>query len=173
MDEFGKHRINTKTNIPLSLGVNCSKEAYLNSNWIAAIDSWDFNDAKPLEEMLTNHPIPFELQPILVDIISGKRKQNIKSSVKQKVPAAHRIVVAGIYKSFRQISETVISKQVGFDYHNLADDIGIEPIELLNQYRDCQREYDIQFAKSLGISLVTLRGLVKNLNKKLNNYPKI
>ncbi len=179
--QWGKPPIDFEGNKPASLG-HCSREAYLASNWIIAIDAWDYCDASILAEMLQRHPIPFELQPVIAAIVTGKRKQNKKAAAKLKIPAGHRLIAAGLYATLKEsIIDSLLGRKnivemngrIWGDYHTMADEKGIEIIEMRRQIQESGREVKAELADAAGISTETLESLYEDLREKLKNYPNI
>lgn len=179
--DWGKPPIDFEGNKPASLG-HCSREAYLASNWIIAIDAWDYCDASILAEMLQRHPIPFELQPVIADIVTGKRKQNRKAAAKLKIPAGHRLIAAGLYATLKEdIIDNLLDRsdpveingRIWGDYHYMAEERKIEVIEMRRQIQESGRELKAEVADAAGISIDTLENLYEDLREKLKNYPNI
>ncbi|MFT6507209.1 MAG: hypothetical protein ACI92O_002702 [Colwellia sp.] len=165
-------KIDTINNEAPSIG-HYTGPAVDNFNWIAAIDAWDYCDPIPLGEMITNHNLPIELRPIISSIINGKRKQKKIASSKLKLAPEERLLVASVIICFRSIPEDVISRKNSRDYFDIANELGVEPIELLNQYRKSLKELDQDFVNITGLSLSSIQNLTLDLKNKLNNYPKI
>lgn len=165
--------IDFENNAPAELGP-CSREVRLASNWIIAIDSWDFCDPRPLDLMIRKHPIPNELRGIIADIIAGSRKPNKKAAAKLKCPAAHRLLVAGLYRMFKHdVIDATLQRKTIHDYHQTAEARGIEVIELRNQYLEDAREFKSEWASSMGIGTEALDNLYDVLEQKIKNYPNI
>ncbi|OKY27659.1 hypothetical protein [Thalassotalea sp. PP2-459] len=144
-----------------------------NFNWIAAIDAWDYCDPALLSEMIAEHNIPEELKPIVSDIISGRRQQNKKAASKLKIDPKERLYIALYTIDIRSIIEQLMSKNTVPDYFEIANNMRKEPIELLNSYRKNLIEFDKDTAENAGISVSSLKNLVKDLKTKLHNYPEI
>lgn len=165
--------IDFEGNAPAALG-DCSPEAYKASNWIIAIDAWDYCDPSLLNEMLNRHPIPFELQPVIADIITGQRKQNKKAAAKLKIPAGHRLIYAGLYADLKSnIIDATLQRKTLFDYHDTADNKGIEVKALQKIYREGAKEFESEWANIAGISIETLKSIRLDLSRKIKNYPNI
>ena len=81
--------------------------------------------------------------------------------------------MASVIICFRSIPEDVISRKNSRDYFDIANELGVEPIELLNQYRKSLKELDQDFVNITGLSLSSIQNLTLDLKNKLNNYPKI
>lgn len=179
--DWGEPPIDLEGNKPAALGFYFSRESHLASNWIVAIDAWDYCDDSLLTEMLRRHPIPFELQPVIADIVAGKRKQNKKAAAKLKIPAAHRMLAAGLYGVIggvlgglldRSGAVEIGGKMLG-DYHATADERGLEVAEMRQQIQQSRREWKEDVADAAGISVDTLENLYEELKRKLKNYPNI
>ena len=173
-DKWRKPPLDLEGNEPMELGIDCPREVYLNSNWIAAVDAWDYCDGSLLEEMLRRHPIPFELQPVIADIVSGQRPQNKKAAAKLKIPAGHRMCVAGLYATLKaSVIDATLQRKTLHDYHKMADSMGIEVIDYKRQLESSAREFKKEVAELAGISTETLDNLLDELKLKINNYPQI
>jgi hypothetical protein len=178
--DWGKSLVDVKGNTPLFvdlLEVSESEEnvrAYQAGNWIAAVDAWDYCDESLLSEMLRRHPIPFELQPVIANIISGKRPQKTKAAAKLKVPAAHRMYFAAQYADFkRNIIDVRLVRQFIPDYHELAEREGKEIAEKRSELFQAAGEYKTEIACLADISVETLENLYDALREKIKNYPDI
>lgn len=171
--DWGKPPIDFEGNKPVALG-SCSREAYLASNWIIAIDAWDYCDSTILAEMLHRHAIPFELQPVIADIITGKRKQNKKAAAKLKMPAGHRLIVAGLYADLKEsVIDATLKRKTLHDYHDTADKRGIEVADYRRELQKGAQQFKNEWAKNCGVSTETLENLYEELKAKIKNYPNI
>lgn len=171
--DWGEPPIDLEGNKPAAIG-SCPREVYLASNWIIAIDAWDYCDDSLLYEMLRRHPLPFELQPVIADIISGKRLQQRKAAAKQKIPAAHRMVVAGIYADLKEsVVDATLQRKTLHDYHDTADERGIELAEMRRKLQESAKAFKLGIANDAGISKETLENLYDALREKIKNYPNI
>lgn len=166
-------RIFTDSNRPVSLGSYGNREIEDKFNWIAAIDSWDFCDPTPLKEMILRHPIPPELLPIIADIVSGERKPKTKAAAKLLVPANQRIVLASVMLSLRSIPEDILNKRTSPNYDDVANEKGIEPSELIHEYRKTLKRLDKRFTEITGVSAGTVRNIINDLKDKIKKYPKL
>lgn len=171
--KWGKPPVDIEGNKPAPMG-DCSHAVKLASNWIVAIDAWDYCDPSILQAMLRRHPVPFELQPVLADIISGERPQNKKGADKLKIPAGHRMIVAGIYAELKEgvIDATLARKSIP-DYHATADNLGIEVADYRRKIQTKARKFKKDVADSAGIGTQTLENLYSDLREKIKNYPNI
>lgn len=171
--KWGKPPIDFDGNKPAALG-KCSYEAYLASNWIIAIDAWDYCDSTILAEMLQRHPIPFELQPVIADIVTGKRKQNKKAAARLKIPAGHRLIIAGIYASLKgDVIDATLKRKTHHDYHDTAEQRGIEVSDYRRELQESGQQFKNEWAENAGISTETLENLYDDLREKIKNYPNI
>ncbi|APR65684.1 hypothetical protein CN03_01370 [Thalassolituus oleivorans] len=165
--------IDFEGNQPAELGP-CSRAAYLASNWIIAVDSWDYCDPKPLGLMIQKHAVPEELRHVISDIIVGKRKQNKKAAAKLKSPAAHRLLSAGIYRGLKHdVIDATLQRKTLHDYHDKADDMGIEVIELRKIYLSESKKFQEKWATNMGMGVEAFQDLVSYLDDKIKNYPNI
>lgn len=165
--------IDFEGNEPAELGP-CSREVYLASNWIIAIDSWDYCDPEPLNLMIQKHPLPEELRPVIADIITGKRKQNRKAAAKLKCPAAHRLLSAGMYRMLKHnVINATLQRKTLHDYHDKADEMGVEVIELRKIYQSKSKEFQEEWATGMRMGVEAFQDLVLYLDDKIKNYPNI
>ncbi len=170
---WGNPPIDIEGNSPAAIG-QASRAAHLASNWIIAIDAWDYRDTTLLAEMLRRHPVPAELRPVIAAIVSGERTQKAKAAVKLKIPAAHRLVVAGIYAEIKEsVIDTTLGRKTIRDYHDIADARKIEVSELRREYQESARKFKSKWAETAGVSVETLENLYLELRDKIKNYPKI
>jgi hypothetical protein len=170
--KWGKPPIDLEGNNPAAIGP-ASRAAYLASNWIIAIYAWDYCDASLLSEMLKRHPIPFELQPVIADIVSGGRCQKTKGVANQKIPAGHRMVLAGLYLMLKNdvvdaALKTPSVYQAAADERKI-DDYGVMRRELQGIAADFKKGW----AQDMGITVDTLDNMCDVLRLKIKNYPKI
>lgn len=173
MSYWGKPPIDFEGNKPAGIG-ECSPEVRAASNWIIAIDAWDYCDPSLLGEMLSRHPIPIELRPVIASIITGERKQNKRAAAKLKTPAGHRLIWAGIYAELKEgVIDATLARKTMHDYHDKADKMGIEPVELQSILRDRARKFDVEVAELAGVSVETLKNTYLELRNKIKNYPNI
>lgn len=172
-NKWGKPPIDFKGNNPAALG-SCSAAAHSASNWIVAIDAWDYCDPSILAEMLQRHPIPFELQPIIADIVTGKRKQKKKAATKLKIPAGHRLIAAGIYATLKQdVIDATLQRKTSHDYHDIADEKGIEVSDYRRDLQAVGQKFKNEWSENAGVSTETLENLYEELRRKLKKYPNI
>ncbi|WP_322407426.1 hypothetical protein U0358_06465 [Idiomarina sp. PL1-037] len=141
-------------------------------SWVAAIDSWDYCDPKPLSLMIQKHGVPSELNQLVAAIISGDRKQKTKAN-SSKIDANQRMMIAETYLSIRQVPESVLAKRTAPNYEEVADKNGEEIKDELIDYRGSQRRYDEKVAKMLGVSPRTLKSLISEYREKIKNYPNL
>ena len=173
LPNWGKPPIDFENNNPAAIG-ECSHEVSLASNWIIAIDAWDYCDASLLDKMLRRHPVPVELRPIIADIVTGNRNQNKKAAAKLKIPAGHRLIYAGLYADLKSnIIDATLQRKTLFDSHDTAANKGIEVKDLQKIYREGAKEFESEWANLTGISIETLKSIRLDLSRKIKNYPNI
>lgn len=181
MKDWGEPPIDFENNRPAELGVDMPRSVYLNTNWIIAIDAWDYCDPSLLTEMIKRHPIPFELQHVIAEIISGSRKQNRKAAAKLKIPAGHRMIYAGLYAELKSVIDgplersnaVMIDGKVFSDYHVMAEDRGLEIEEMRRAIQASGRRFKHRWASIAGVSVETLDNIYGDLKRKIKNYPHI
>lgn len=154
--------------------------------WIIAFDAFDFGDSGPLEEALrSEQPIPDELRPALADIISGRRKPNLKAAAKLKIPAAERMkaagalsTVLGLIDSFKHddyIDTSCYSEKriEGRLYDMTAEKKGFEPGKFIEYLNSAADESISETMDMFGVSRETVENLLRDLRKKIRDYPNI
>lgn len=141
------------------------------TNWICAIDAWDYCDPKPLGEMVLKHGVPNELREIVASMLSGERKQKTKATT--KLEPAQRMAIASVYVTLRKIPEAALNKRNKGVIEHVANREKIEVIEQYRSFQEKQRRYDERIEKMLGVSTRTLKSLALEFNSKLKNYPNI
>lgn len=165
--------IDTKNNRKVNLGNYGTPDVCRNFYWIASIDAWDYCDSKPLAEMVVNHAVPVELRHVLASIVSGERKQNKRGAAKLKIDADQRMLVAASFLSLLQIPEGVLGKRTQPSYFEIADEKGIEYIDLHRKYERYVKTMYSRIACAAGVSVETLENLLRELKEKINKYPNI
>lgn len=167
-------KIDTENNMAPSVGLDYyGSPAQKNFNWIAAIIAWDYCDPTPLSEMIKNHPIPEELRPLIADIISFKRKPNAKGADKLKIPADLIMPVAATVYCQLSLCDAVLNKKTSPTYLDVGDREGLEPHEARKKYQGIKNRAYENISKTLPISKTTLKNLIRDYKKTLENYPNI
>lgn len=170
---WGKPPIDFESNKPAFIG-ECSPGVHAASNWIIAIDAWDYCDPSLLGEILSRHPIPIELRPVIASIITGERKQNKRAAAKIKIPAGHRLIIAGLYATLKEdVIDATLKRTTLHDYHDTAEQRGIEVSDYRREVQEDGQKLKNEWAESAGISTETLENLYLELRKKIKNYPNI
>ena len=170
--DWRKSSVNLENNRPIMLG-ECTPEVRAASNWIAAIDAWDYCDPSLLGEMLRRHALPIELQPIIAGIVTGERKQNTKARL--NIPAQHRLSVIGMYASARKEFVDVMLDRKGRrgDYHDTADRLGVEVDDLRKEYLKHAREFKQGWADMIEVSTEVLDARYRERKQIIKKYPNI
>lgn len=143
--------------------------------WVVALDSWDYCDPEPLSELLLKeHTIPPEFLQPLADIISGKRKPNKKAASKLKIPPRERMKIAG---SISLVLGLVNALKFDAIYPEGKGSVGIgaqqgrEPQEVLRELESKHRRTMESARKDLDVSPETIKNLLRDLRRKIDNWP--
>lgn len=147
-------------------------------NWIVAIDAWDYAHPALLTKLIETENIPDPLKPVISSIISGKRKPNLKAAKKLKIPAEERMNIAsaislilGLVDAFKYDSYNSETGSRGVN--EIAERKGLEPIEIKKDLDERSRDTILKAANDLEVSTETIENLVRDLRKKIKNWPNI
>lgn len=165
-------------------GNNWAKQIADSWPWICALDAFDFGATKRLSDLVASRDIPAELRPALARIISGDRKPNAKRGSKLKVPAECRMAIAGaISQALGEIDDVEfgrlrdLSKFDTFEeariLEAMADSLRQEPNDIRNYLNDVRRNVIERSAEALGVSIETVENMLRDLRKKIENYPDV
>jgi hypothetical protein len=147
-------------------------------HWITAIDAWDYKDPAPLAELVVQEDIPTELKPIVSKILLGARKQKRAS----KIPANERMeiakVVSGIFHMIDDLRYGKACASYGLGYNSgpsvvASEQKGIEPQELISKLHSSHAELLEDTAQQLGVSVETVENLLRDMRKKIQNWPNV
>lgn len=154
--------------------------------WIIAFDAFDYGDSGPLEEVLrSEQPIPPEIRPTLAEIVSGRRRPNLKAAAKLKVPASERMKIAGalstvlgLIDSFKfdehyDLAFGLDAKIQGRLYNIQADKDGVDPSGVIRHLEAEAANIIQETARDLEVSNETIENLLRDLRKKIREYPNI
>ncbi|WP_377894215.1 hypothetical protein [Alteromonas sp. R78001] len=147
-------------------------------HWISAIDAWDYKDPAPLAELVIQENIPNELKPIVSKILLGDRKQKRAS----KIPANERMEIAKVISGIFHMIDDLRYRKVCASY-GLGDNSGasivvaeqkvIEPEELIGKLHSSHAELLENTAQQLGVSVETVENLLRDMRKKIQNWPNV
>jgi len=149
--------------------------------WVCALYAYDYNDPKPLSELIRiGGEIPPEFIGAIADIVAGLRKPNKKAAVKLKVPASEYMKIAASVSTILGLVDTIkydaifpgdVSEKPGAcsvgEYH------AQEPEEVLKQANQTGRETKQRAADHFGISLETVENMIRELRKKIKEWPDV
>ena len=158
--------------------------------WIAALDAYDFGEPEPLSCMIeSDDPIPEELRPALANIISGKRPPNKRAAAKLKMKPWDRMMVAftvsailGLIDAIKQNSIVKVEDMNDNDLNTLevirsldlwADHEAQEMIDSIRFLEGLQRRVVARMAHGTGVSVETIENVVRDLRRKIENYPDV
>lgn len=149
-------------------------------DWVAAIDAFDFNDPKPLNALRALQSDPPELRNVLASIDAGDRQPNRKAAAKLKIPAAERMKVAATLSGVLGLIETLKTQEIfdGSGELRRAIEIGAdrrrrEPIDEVRELEAATRKLIADTAKSLGVSVEAVENLLRDMRRKVANWPNI
>lgn len=142
--------------------------------WVAAIDSWVYCDPYPLAELIKSEDIPAEFKRVVSSIIIGDKKQNKKGAARIKIPANKRMDIAvcidsilGILDSFKY---GTVAGGESFCCH-VGDKKGVEPLEIMQQLHEEQKNLIKGCAKEHGVSTETIENLLRDMRRYINDWP--
>jgi hypothetical protein len=149
--------------------------------WVCALDAFDYADPMPLAELLRgDQEIPTELRSALANIITGDRTQNRKAASKLKIPASERMKIAGSISFVLGLYGELKTEKIYDEYGKLrrAIDIGADrkSMESIKQLRSLEakgRKAVKGAAEQLGVSTETIENLLRDLRKKIRNFPEL
>lgn len=160
-------RVRNYLDIPFDMNENWA--------WIVALDAWDYCEPSLLAELVLKDPIPEPLKPHISRIVSGERKPNKKAAVKLKIPATDRMKIAGSLSTVIGLIDVIKHDGKG-EYSGIeacADREAKEPQQVLNEL-EAERERVIhETATQLGVSVETIENLLRDLRKKINEWPNV
>lgn len=161
-----------------------TKRFHSKRNWIAAIDAFDYADPEPLSELIATEAVPAELRSVIAAIVRGDRKPDKRAAAKLKIPARERMQVA-----FETFASLAVLDELKFgDCDEWANGIVIGRVRLLEavanergeemiqsrRYLEAKtREYIGYAADANGVSRETIENLLRDLQKKIENYPNV
>ncbi len=140
-------------------------------SWFIAVYAYDYDDPKPLSDLIQSEPIPAEYLDAVADIVAGTRAPNRKAGAKfpESLPAAKRMQIAANLNFMKGLRKFLLSSTQ--HTQNVADAQGIEPIE---NVRFLQNEFRQDFEKSANsynVSTGTLNNLVRELRARIDRWP--
>lgn len=148
-------------------------------DWVVALDAFDYNDRKPLAELIATEPVPEELRPAIAKIISGERKPNLRAAAKLKVQASERMMIAAYISACLMLVDTM--KYDALDdrpygqsgVHMFGDRFGKEPIEITRELeQDAKKAIELG-AELAGVSVETIENMLRDLRAKMEAYPNV
>ena len=140
-------------------------------SWFIAVYAFDYDDPKPLSDLIRSEPIPAEYLEAVADIVAGKRKPNRKAGAKfpESLPAAKRMQIAANLNFMKGLRKFFLSSPQ--HTKNVAEAQKIEPIE---NVRFLEKEFRQDFEKSANsynVSTGTLNNLVRELCARIDRWP--
>ncbi len=145
--------------------------------WVEALHCWDYGETAPLAALVRNEPIPDELRPILADIVSEKRQPRLKATQKLKIPPGERLALARSLFFWLKHCFALEQNLATETLEEYCDGQGIEqdkvPREEVDKRREIARKLQADAAENWGVSEETVKNMLGELRKKINNYPNI
>lgn len=153
--------------------------------WVVALDAYDFNCVEPLATLVATKAIPDDLRPIFASIISGQRKPNLKAAAKLKVPAAERMQIAGTLSAVLGLIDMFKHDKIYDLAYGLsarversaieikADSSGTDPIDVVRDLERRRQKAITTAARHFSVSIETIENLLRDLRKKMKDYPNI
>lgn len=172
---------------PENLGFESANASRINEvwEWVVALDAFDFNCREPLTALVASKPIPDDLRPAVAAIISGKRNPNLKAAAKLKLPARERMQIAGTLSAVLGIIDMLQHEEIydlayGFDpgverraIDIRADAAGCDPVDVVRDLEAERRKAVALAARDFDVSTETIENLLRDLRKKIKDYPNI
>lgn len=146
-----------------------------NIKWVVAIDSSHYgNDARLLALLAGEEHIPTELRPSIAAALSGRRKK--RNASKSKIPAHQRLlyacIVSGGLDFFDRLKKLTSDEGERFIEH-CADYQGCEPRDIVRIIESSASDWINRAATIFEISPETVENLLRDLRKKMANYPNV
>lgn len=146
--------------------------------WIKALDAYDYGRPRMFSDILSSTlEIPEEIRPALADIVSGLRKPNKKAAAKLKLDPEKRMDYAAAIHGMQWSFETIKHDKVEVDevitsvISRYAEQAGTEAIQEVRRVVDLYRENKEMWVKVLGVSEETIENLVRDLRRKIAQFP--
>jgi Asp-tRNA(Asn)/Glu-tRNA(Gln) amidotransferase C subunit len=172
---------------PENLGFHGENADQINQvwEWVVALDAYDFNCVEPLTELVRNKPIPDDLKPAIANIIAGRRKPNLKAAAKLKVPADERMQIAGTLSAVLGLIDMLQHEKIYDGGYGLAarverraidiraDAAGYDPVNVVRDLEADRRDTVAMAARELDVSTETIENLLRDLRKKIKDYPNV
>lgn len=152
-------------------------------SWVCAIDAFDYCQPEPLAELIRSEPIPQNLRPVIASIVTGQRQPNKKAAAKLKLPADERLRIAGSLSTVLALIEIIKHGAVdpslpGLRGVNMLSDClergkGREPVEILRELEAEARQVIEDTAKQFNVSVETIENLLRDMRRKIADYPNV
>lgn len=138
--------------------------------WVNAFCAFDYGDPVPLAFLVQYEDIPPEYREALADVVSGVRKPKKRKAANLKVPANMMMAIA-------RSTDTSVGWVEYVQHHHaldsLADQAQVEPIELINRWRERARRAVSHEADNLNVSTATMKNLMRIMRRRIDRWPKI
>ena len=147
-------------------------------DWFGAVWAFDYGDPGPLSALVLAGQIPPEFQPVVADIIAGKRKPNRKAAAKAKIPPAERGNLVAALSHMYDLIESIKWRTWARDglkpgVTSIADRLGAEPIEILQKLKADRDEIIAVACRSFGVSSETLENLMREARERIAKWPTV
>lgn len=140
-------------------------------DWVCAIDAYYYCDPHPLADMVkSEQSIPSYFKIAVSEIIAGEpKRQNKRAAAKLKLPAADRMKIAADISS-----KLWALDRIKYEFlQPISDRAAIEPIELQRQMEYGQKLLIQHYARTKNLHPETLENLLRDLRKKIEDWPNV
>jgi hypothetical protein len=140
-------------------------------SWFKAVYAYDYDDPKPLSDLIRSEQIPPEYCDAVADIVAGKRpiKRRAAAKFAESLPAAKRTQIAASLNFMSGLRDFLMSSPQ--HTQNVADEQGIEPIENIQFLQNEFRQEFEKSAKSYNVSTETLEDLLREFRARIARWP--
>jgi len=150
--------------------------------WVVAFDAYDYGDRQPLSTLLANvDQVPAEALPQLAKIVSGERKPNLKAAAKMKIAPSERMKIAASLSVVLGMADGIRLRGIAPDgfggetsaIEAAADRDGEEAAKKVSYIHGMTRGLLERASTDLGVSTETIENLLRDLRKKIVQFPEI
>ena len=138
-------------------------------DWIVCLDAWDSGEPDYLSEYILNEEIPEELKKPISDIISGRRKPNLKGKGKYKIEPLLRWYIGRIVIYERQAVEQEKAR-AAFSGEDGEAELR-EPIKVIRDLEAHMKGVISLFASAFKVSEKTIENSYETVTTKIKNWP--
>ena len=138
--------------------------------WFDAIFVHDLGDSAPLSNLIRLEPIPPEYTEVVAEIIAGNRDANLKAAKKRKLLPVDWIDAASFLSLLKYMN---MRNQRPAFVEEMADIERVEPAEMKKKLQALNKRMLLAEAESLGVSIGTVKNLIKEYEARLQSWPNI